>query len=157
LRDRLIGSAIRTGYRDVLFHGRHPAYVLFIEMNPSLVDVNAHPAKLEVRFRDARGVHEAVFRVIEKALSTTQPSSEISGGPGYAAALFKGAEAAQQWPMAGPSAISTSLDLRSDWVRDVPRTAYDASRVAKIIEPAATTSSACPPLGYALACTSSRK
>ena len=51
VRDKLLRHAIRLGYQDVLFHGRHPAYVVFLELNPRRVDVNAHPAKLEIRFR----------------------------------------------------------------------------------------------------------
>jgi DNA mismatch repair protein MutL len=73
LRDRLIGNAVRMGYRDVLFNGRHPAYVLFIEMDPTQVDVNAHPAKLEVRFRDTRLIHDFLFRTVEEALERTHP------------------------------------------------------------------------------------
>ena len=70
VRDRLLGNAARLGYRDVLYHGRHPAYVLDLRIDPRLVDVNAHPAKLELRFRDSRAVHEFVFRAVERALST---------------------------------------------------------------------------------------
>jgi len=69
VRDRLLGNAARLGYRDVLYGGRHPAYVLDLRIDPRLVDVNAHPAKQEVRFRDARAVHEFIFRAIERALS----------------------------------------------------------------------------------------
>ncbi len=69
VRDRLLGNAARLGYRDVLYHGRHPAYVLDLRIDPRLVDVNAHPAKLELRFRDSRAVHDFVFRAVERALS----------------------------------------------------------------------------------------
>ncbi|MET0659409.1 MAG: DNA mismatch repair endonuclease MutL [Steroidobacteraceae bacterium] len=147
LRDRLIGSAIRTAYRDVLFHGRHPAYVLFIDMDPALVDVNAHPAKLEVRFRDARGVHEAVFRAVEKVLSATQPASITTTGPGYTAALLQQAHVAEQWPLAGSTA---PLDLHRDWVRDAP--VADREPVAAAVAPVCVQPQAqTPPLGYAIA------
>ena len=76
VRDRLLTSAVRLGYRDVLYHGRHPAYVLYLTLDPALVDVNAHPTKLEVRFRDARAVHDFVFRAVERTLSATKPATE---------------------------------------------------------------------------------
>ncbi len=76
VRDRLLMNAVRLGYRDVLYHGRHPAYVLYLDIEPHLVDVNAHPQKLEVRFRDSRQVHEFVFRAIARALEQeTRPGS----------------------------------------------------------------------------------
>jgi DNA mismatch repair protein MutL len=78
LRDRLLANAVRLGYRDVLYHGRHPAYVLHLALEPELVDVNAHPAKMEVRFRDSRQVHDAVFRVVQRALSS--PLQAPAGG-----------------------------------------------------------------------------
>jgi len=81
LRDRLVGSAIRMGYRDVIFGGRHPAYVLFMQIEPQLVDVNAHPAKLEVRFRDGRHVHDFLFRTLERVLSGTHPGAALGAAP----------------------------------------------------------------------------
>jgi DNA mismatch repair protein MutL len=80
VRDRLLGNAARLGFRDVLYGGRHPAYVLDLRIDPRLVDVNAHPAKQEVRFRDARAVHEFIFRAIERALSA--PPGAQRGGDG---------------------------------------------------------------------------
>jgi DNA mismatch repair protein MutL len=73
VRDRLLMNAVRLAYRDVLYHGRHAAYVLYLTLAPSLVDVNAHPGKLEVRFRDSRQIHDFVFRALERALATTRP------------------------------------------------------------------------------------
>jgi len=68
VRDRLLASAVRLGYRDVLYHGRQPAYLVYLELDPSWVDVNAHPQKLEVRFRDSRQIHDFVFRSVHSSL-----------------------------------------------------------------------------------------
>jgi DNA mismatch repair protein MutL len=74
LRDKLVSSAVRLAYRDVLYHGRQPAYVLYLEMDPARVDVNAHPQKLEVRFREPGLVHDFIFRTVERALAETRPA-----------------------------------------------------------------------------------
>jgi len=75
VRDRLLANAVRLAYRDVLYHGRHPAYVLYLTLDPQAVDVNAHPSKLEVRFRDARQIHDFVLRAVERALAATKPGA----------------------------------------------------------------------------------
>jgi len=68
VRDRMLAGAMRLGYRDVLYHGRQPAYLVYLELDPQWVDVNAHPQKLEVRFRDVRQIHDFVFRAVHEAL-----------------------------------------------------------------------------------------
>jgi len=85
VRDKVISHAVRAGYSDVLFHGRHPAYLLYLEMDPALVDVNAHPTKHEVRFRESRSVHGFLFHTVEQALAGTR-AGEVSRAPAAAGA-----------------------------------------------------------------------
>ncbi|OQX05909.1 MAG: DNA mismatch repair protein MutL [Thiothrix lacustris] len=76
VRDKLLTHAVKQAYQDVMYHGRHPAFVLFLELNPQLVDVNAHPTKQEVRFREGRLVHDFLFRTLHQALADIRPGDE---------------------------------------------------------------------------------
>lgn len=158
LRDRLVGSAIRLGYRDVMFHGRHPAYVLFMEIDPRQVDVNAHPAKLEVRFRDGRHVHDFLFRSVERALRNTYAgASGAAPPPTDAGSLMPPTHSAppQMWPARGPGQGGSnhsfvgqaSLGLRV--AEAAPPMHRFSATVPAQNEPQVTADT--PPLGFALA------
>ena len=94
IRDKLVGHAIRQAYSDVMFHGRHAVYVIFLELPQELVDVNVHPTKHEVRFRDARQVHDFIFSSLNRALRSLRPGiPHINEGSEFG--LAQGSAAAQ--------------------------------------------------------------
>ena len=77
IRDKLVSHAVKQAYQDVLFHGRHPVFVLYLTLDPTLVDVNAHPAKLEVRFREGRLVHDFLFSALHRSLADIRPEHTV--------------------------------------------------------------------------------
>jgi len=137
VRDRLLGNAVRLGYQDVLYGGRQPAYLLYLEVDPAQVDVNAHPQKLELRFRDGRHVHDFVFRSVERALAATRPRGS-SAGSASSAWLAGASPVAQGLPLAEPVTPAAGFDWR-DLARGLPAS-----------EPGQESADV-PPLGYAVA------
>ncbi len=139
VRDRLLSNAARLGYRDVLYHGRYPCYVLDLRLDPRLVDVNAHPAKLELRFRDSRAIHDYVFRAIERALAASSP-----GASPPAAVL----SAAAGEPVLHTKRFSFDAPHSSAlWARS----SFAVADALRVTEPAMSAASDERPLGSAIA------
>jgi DNA mismatch repair protein MutL len=132
VKDRSLAHGVRLGYQDVLFHGRHPSFVLYLEIDPARVDVNAHPAKHEVRFRDQRSVHDFVYRTIERALADTTPGA---APPPVAARPIEGATSGRLALHEAPAAYALANAFQTARAEPIPEA-----------EPGET-----PPLGYAIA------
>ena len=146
VRDKLLRHAVRLGYQDVLFQARHPAFVVFLELDPRRVDANAHPAKLEIRFRDSNLVHDFVFRTVEAALASTLSSGEREVPPPVAAGAF--AAAARFGPQ-GPHA-QARLELPSAGIRE-RAAVYERLHGRTQVADAVSEPGEIPPLGFALA------
>ena len=122
VRDKLIAHAIRPAYQDVLHHQQYPSFVLFLEIDPAQVDVNVHPTKTEVRFRDARGVHQFIFHALNKALAGAvagaTPVRSTFAAPGIAAQPIR--QAAMALGAAEPMAFYETLFRRPESAAPLP-------------------------------------
>ena len=166
IRDKVVNHAIRQAFQDVLHQGRHPAYVLFLTLDPSLVDVNVHPTKHEVRFREGRLVHDFIFRTLHQVLAddrpgpASQPPVQATIPPSKPApqappANPMGASAAPRSKIHEPGSLNYQAAL--DWQKpltpkpsDLPVSPPPASPPVQS-PPTPASEPNTPPLGFAIA------
>ncbi|MEA2080105.1 MAG: DNA mismatch repair endonuclease MutL, partial [Pseudomonadota bacterium] len=150
VRDKLMAHAVRQAYQDVLYHGRQPAFVLYLELDPAVVDVNAHPAKHEVRFRESRLVHDFLFRTVHQVLADVRPAADQPAPPAPVhpppGSAYRPDQRHRQSGM--PLQVNEQLSHYRRLHGDMP-----AAATAAVFEQAETQAElqTVPPLGFALA------
>ena len=158
IRDKLVSHAVKQAYQDVLFHGRHSVFVLYLTLDPTLVDVNAHPAKLEVRFREGRLVHDFLFTALHRSLADVRPEhSVVSLDDNVSLVLTPDVVSEQarpnfdQQPVYNPRPPQqTSLPTVAETI-SAYASLYPEESVVQKQQPLQTPTQDTPPLGYAIA------
>lgn len=149
VKDKLVAHAVKQAFQDVLFHGRHPVFVLYLTLDPALVDVNAHPAKLEVRFREGRLVHDFLFSALHRSLADLRPGDQpIANQPPVGLPMPVQPPVAAAKPAYGAwTPQQTALPLQVEEQLH----AYAVLHQEPASRQPALQAVDCPPLGYAIA------
>jgi len=156
IRDKVVNHAVRQAYADVLYHGRHPAYVLFFELDPAQVDVNVHPTKHEVRFREQRMVHDFLFRTLHRCIAELRPGQQ-DVAPAMASPVEGSSVPAMPSSQAGLGLATPALEpsaspaWQSYFSQGSVRESAPSPAAPSPVTPMAAEAQQVPPLGFALA------